>query len=169
MILAIDPGNEQSTWVIIDEETYKPLLFAKEANREVYEKVWRFANDGEKPKLVIEMVSHYGTGMPAGESVFDTCVWIGKFISQWEGVSEEEETVIKRQTIKAHLCGSTRAKDSNVIQALVDRFAKGQPNYGKGTKANPGWFYGFSADIWQAYALGVTYLDTRGDKTCTTL
>ena len=41
------------------------------------------------------------------------------------------------------------------------RFAHGQPNHGKGTKAQPGWFYGFHADIWQAYALAVYAADTR--------
>ena len=29
-----------------------------------------------------------------------------------------------------------------------------------GTKAEPGWFYGFRADVWQAYALAVYVADT---------
>ena len=37
-------------------------------------------------------------------------------------------------------------------------------NYGKGTKKAPGWFYGFSGDMWQAYALGVTYIDLGDNK-----
>ena len=32
-------------------------------------------------------------------------------------------------------------------------------NHGKGTKAQPGWFYGFSADVWQAAALAVYAAD----------
>lgn len=33
-------------------------------------------------------------------------------------------------------------------------------NRGKGTKTAPGWFHGFAADVWQAYALGVYAIDT---------
>lgn len=53
-----------------------------------------------------------------------------------------------------------KANDATVRQALVDRFAPGQPNHGKGTKAAPGWFHGFRADVWQAYALAVYVADS---------
>ena len=69
--------------------------------------------------------------------------------------------LIYRKDVKLHLCHTTKAKDSNITQALIDRFASGEPNRGKGTKAAPGWFYGFKADIWQAYALAVLAADTR--------
>ena len=64
-----------------------------------------------------------------------------------------------RLEVKNHICHNGSAKDSNIIQALVDRFAYGEPNRGKGVKASPGFFYGFKSDIWQAMALAVTFID----------
>jgi hypothetical protein len=106
---------------------------------------------------VIEMVASYG--MAVGADVFETCVWIGRFYQVLEDRCFEPG-LIKRHPIKLHHCHSANAKDSNITQALVDRFAPGQPNHGKGTKASPGWFYGFKSDIWAAYALAVYAMDT---------
>lgn len=150
-ILAIDPGNEYSAFVEMDQE-YKPIRFAKLQNdkmRSVVAEVKKLGNT-----VVIEMIGHYGSGMPAGTTVFDTCIWIGR-LTEIAG----DAAYIKRKTIAAEICGSVKAKDSNVRRALIDRFAPGISNYGKGTKKDPGWFYGFSADVWQAYAVGVAYID----------
>ena len=108
--------------------------------------------------LAIEMVA--GMGMPVGQEVFDTCFWIGRF---WEfatlyGVSHPPQKIFRREE-KLYLCGRASAKDVNIRQALVDRYAPGEPNYGKGTKKNPGFFYGFAADMWAAMAVAVTYFD----------
>ena len=154
-ILAIDPGTTHSGVCIIDDWTYKPLKIGKFENKKLVDELEDFL---PVSMSVIEMIGHYGTGMPAGKEVFDTCVWIGRFIEQLSCCCDIVQT-LPRQTVKAHLCQSVRAKDGNVRQALVDRFAPGEPNYGKGTKKVPGFFYGFSADIWQSFALAVTYND----------
>ena len=166
-ILAIDPGNTHSGWCVIDPDTRRPLQFGKTENNELLNLVYGKTDAGLDvdycDPVYIEMIGHYGTGMPAGKTVFDTCVWIGRFIEAVgaDPAHGQHATLVLRPTVKAHLCGSAKAKDPNVRQALIDRFAPGQPNHGKGTKADPGWFYGFAADIWQAYALAVYAADTQ--------
>ena len=162
-ILAIDPGNMESGYVLVEhdgKEIRKVLDVGKVPNEEMYS-VFFSAYD----HLAIEMVA--GMGMPVGQEVFDTCFWIGRF---WEfatlyGVSHPPQKIFRREE-KLYLCGRASAKDANIRQALVDRYAPGQPNFGKGTKKNPGFFYGFSADMWAAMAVAVTYFDKyiRGVK-----
>lgn len=166
-ILAIDPANIESGWVVLDCEDYRPLAFGKTENEKFRDmiksgdfgdvKLW-----GEDEVIpAIEMVASYG--MPVGKEVFDTCIWIGRFeealLTARHGYSHlyTEPEFIFRKDVKVNLCGHTNAKDANVRQALIDRFAD-TPN-GKGTKKKPDFFYGFKADMWQAYAVGVTCLD----------
>lgn len=148
MILAIDPGNIESAYCLIDKTTYKPVEFGKINNTLLLIKLSEMRYDS----LIIEMIASYG--MAVGKTVFDTCVWIGRFI-QIRTCSDF--SYIYRKEEKMNLCNSMKAKDSNIRQALIDRFGE------VGTKKNPGWFYGFKADIWQAYAVGITYLDKKGD------
>lgn len=155
MLLAIDPGPTESAYVILDEQL-KPVKFDKILNLQLLDDldVDRHQHIADVQYCAIEMIASYG--MAVGKEIFDTCVWIGRF---WERANFDEIRYIYRIDEKMNLCQSMKARDSNVIQALVDRFAPGQPNHGKGTKRNPGWFYGFSKDIWQAYAVGVTFYD----------
>lgn len=151
-ILAIDPGNIESAYVIMESETYVPVDFAKTKNEELLEKLRQTFYC-----TVIEMVACYG--MAVGKEVFDTCVWIGRFDEAMGSAS----ILMVRKEVKMNLCGTNKAKDGNIIQALKDRFGD------KGTKANPGFFYGFKADCWQAYALGVTYIDKlKEEQKCRT-
>jgi len=155
-ILAIDPGNIESAYVLMDEH-YKPLQFGKVGNEDMLDII----EDSLVDRVVIEMVASYG--MAVGESVFETVFWIGRFyeasIREWIQCDR-----VYRKDVKMNLCGQTRAKDSNIRQALIDRFAKHDFKNGKGTKKNPDWFHGFKADIWQSYACGVTYLDSELEK-----
>ncbi|WP_426566406.1 hypothetical protein ACPPVT_07620 [Angustibacter sp. McL0619] len=157
-ILAIDPGNTESGWVIIDADTCRPLHFGKDSNVTLRESLLFASPKDDLDHVAIEMVASYG--MAVGADVFETCVWIGRYIETVERVTGTEPDLVKRHPVKVHHCHSAKAKDSNITQALVDRFAPGQPNHGKGTKAAPGWFYGFRADVWQAYALAVYTADT---------
>ena len=159
-ILGIDPGNKESAFCLCDAVTLKPLFFEKETNERMWNDVFKAAQavgwDGVH--IAIEDVASYG--MPIGREVFDTVKWIARMQDRLEGF-EKDYTLIYRKDEKLAICQSPRANDANIRQALIDRFAPGVPNKGKGTKKEPGWFYGFKADIWQAYAVAVTYYELR--------
>jgi hypothetical protein len=156
VILAIDPGNIESGYVLVDKDTLEPLEIGKIKNEELMRKLEILTFKSIK-HVAIEKIASYG--MPVGETTFDTCIWIGKFELASELYLEITPKYIYRKEEKMNLCHTMKAKDSNIIQALVDRFAPNTPNKGKGTKKEPGWFYGFKKDIWQAYAVAVTYHD----------
>lgn len=168
MILAIDPGNIESGYVFLDDNL-KPVEHGKITNGELLRKIQkqefiyseRIWTEPKETNVAIEMIASYG--MPVGQEVFETCVWIGKFkqalIDSFYVKDDEEIQYIYRKDEKMNLCHSMKANDATIKQALVDRFTPGAKNYGKGTKKEPGWFYGFKADIWAAYAVGVTYYD----------
>ena len=145
MILAIDPGTTESAYVLLSDN-YEIIEFNKVDNNFLLN---RIQDQYGQFTLVIEMVASYG--MPVGQEVFDTCVWIGRFMQ----ASSCPVELVYRKEVKLNLCGNVRAKDSNIIQALKDRFGD------KGTKKNPGYFYGMKADCWQAMALAITYLDKQ--------
>lgn len=152
MIFAIDPGPGKSAFVGMDE-TLRPVTFGIRDNEELLEGLVMGDFD-QYTYLAIEMVASYG--MPVGKDVFETCVWIGRF---WQASKQPIKQFVYRKDAKMNICGSMRAKDSNIRQALIDRFGV------VGTKKQPGWFYGFKADIWSAYAVGVTFHDINMSKT----
>ena len=169
--LAIDPANIESGWVLMDAVTYEPLAFGKDMNERllhlIYTGDFYGKNDlvnvepSDECLVAIEMVASYG--MPVGREVFETCVWIGRFTEACRNIRHGysrlycDPEYIYRKDVKMNLCGAMQAKDSNIRQALIDRFAN--TTSGKGTKTDPDWFYGFSADMWAAYAVGTTYID----------
>jgi hypothetical protein len=72
--------------------------------------------------------------------------------------------LITRSKVKGKLLGRPsggKSVDAQIIAYLSHKFACDVDNNGKGTKKDPGWFYGFKGDIWQAYALGVAYYDMK--------
>lgn len=150
MILSIDPGNVESAYTLIDDNL-KPIEFGKFVNENVRQEERRFIKKyGYDLIIVIEMIASYG--MAVGKEVFETCVWIGRFTEMAEQHNMNTYYIYRKEE-KLNLCGSMKAKDSNIRQALIDRFGV------VGTKKNPGWFYGFKSDIWAAYAVGITHYD----------
>ncbi|WP_303677057.1 hypothetical protein, partial [Faecalibaculum rodentium] len=139
-ILAIDPGNIESAFVMVTDDLSKVIAKGKLPNADLERCISllvheRWYWDDPVRHVAVEMVASYG--MPVGAEVFETCVQIGRF----EYIIEEYRKYATYQRIyrmeeKTAICHNCRARDSNIRQALIDRFGA------VGTKKNPGYFYG---------------------------
>ena len=157
-ILAIDPGNIFSGYVIADPETLKPLEFGILANEDLEALVYDRHGLGG---IVIERIAGYG--MPVGADVFETCEEFGR-LQMLAELRHIYAGHVYRKDEKLVICQSPKANDTNIRRALIDRFAQHDLKNGKGTKKDPDWFYGFSADMWAAYAVAVTWHDMHGSE-----
>ena len=157
-IVGIDPGNKESAYCIVNDRM-KPIWFGKLENHKMFAQMvadLQYLRPIDEVEFAIEHIQCFG--MPVGSEVLETCEWIGELKYRLRAYPK---TKIFRTDEKMCICHSTRANDATIRQALVDRYAPGEPNYGKGTKDKPGWFYGFRADIWQAFAVAVTCHDMK--------
>jgi hypothetical protein len=148
VILAIDPGPAESGFAILRFGQVRDSGTLRNEDLIARLPAYAAAEDHEAGRytLAIEMIASYG--MAVGREVFETCVWIGRFQQAWH--DPEAVRLIYRKDVKMHLCGSPRAKDPNIRQALIDLL--GAP----GTKAKPGPTYGVRSHAWPALAVAVT-------------
>lgn len=142
-LLAIDPGTDESGWVILDDD--RILASGVYPNETMLSRV-KAEHHGKIDGLAIEMIASYG--MAVGREVFETCVWIGRFKQAWR--SPDDVMLIYRRDVKLHLCVTTKAKDANVRQALIDLLGP------QGTKKAQGATYGVKSHAWAALGVAVT-------------
>lgn len=154
MILGIDPGTTHSAAVWWDGD--KVLGYEYLENNQLLAALAPTTVPVKVYQVAIEMIASYG--MPVGRETFETVRWIGRFQQHLIYCGYSEPELLYRKDIKLHLCGSMRAKDANVRQALIDRF--GPP----GTKGKPGALYGIKSHGWAALAVAVTAWDLRQGK-----
>jgi hypothetical protein len=145
-LLAIDPGTTHSGVVVVTGGVINVAEVME--NREVLTMLPRCHR-----VVAVEMVASYG--MAVGAEVFETCVWIGRFVER----CDDPDTVkrVYRRDVKLHLCGSARAKDANIRQALIDRW--GGKAAAIGTSKQRGPLYGVKSHAWAALAVAVTVAD----------
>lgn len=149
-MIALDPGPTETGFVRYDGCKVRDAgVLGNEQVLLMLRQDWRIAD-----QLVIEMIASYG--MPVGREVFETCVWIGRFQEAWRW--PDAVRLVYRKDVKLHLCGTTKAKDPNVWQALLDRFG-GEAAVGR--KAAPGPLYGVKSHARAALAVAVTAWETE--------
>lgn len=140
LLLAIDPGTVESGFVLMQgQRIIQSGVLENHA-------ILKMIGESSATTLAIEMIASYG--MPVGKEVFQTCVWVGRFQQVWH--SPESVKLVFRKDVKLHLCGTPKAKDANIRQALLDKLGP------QGKKAAPGPTYGVRSHAWAALAVAVT-------------
>jgi hypothetical protein len=146
-VMAIDPGTEQSAVLSWDGE--RVISATIMPNLTLLHALSALPREQEPDVIGIEMIASYG--MSVGREVFETCVMIGRFFER----APITPRLIYRRDVKLHHCQSARAKDTNIRQALIDKY--GAP----GTKKNPGALYGIKSHLWAALAIATFITETE--------
>jgi hypothetical protein len=181
-ILAIDPGPYFSAWCVLDAGTVRA---DKVPNADLLDAV-RATAFGATALAVEMMAGSYGQAV--GAETMLTALWIGRFVEAWEVAGRPAAALPYRKTVVAHLCGTAKAGDAHVRQALVDRFGgetvalarrhrcavckgkgvlKGQIacHCDAGFTGQDGPLRGFAADRWAALAVAAYWWDCEREAT----
>lgn len=151
IVYGIDPGYEMSAVVVWDG---KLILDSGYQSNDTMLEYLRYERTLAGPRiLVIEQIESFG--MAVGKTVFETVFQSGRFAEAWFPKMVDR---VPRRVIKLHLCGQARATDSNIRQALIDRFG---PSTEKaiGKKASQGPLYGITSHKLAALAVALTWAD----------
>lgn len=150
-VFAIDPGPKESAYIVWRGGKVECGMMRD--NSDIVQLI-RQGSHRDCDVLAIEMIACYG--MPVGRETFETCLWIGRFIeaNATEAFKNPRHRLVYRKDVKIHLCGTMKAKDGNIRQALIDKH--GAP----GTKKAPGATYGVSGHLWAALAVADYAADT---------
>lgn len=143
IIVGIDPGPVEHACVLYDSVEKRVVSVGTFKSNELPDSLF-------KHRVAIEWIESYG--MAVGQEVFRTVFQIGRMQQQLGPVR-----LIPRRDVKLTLCGSARAKDTNIRQALIDAIGE------VGTKKNPGTLYGVAGHYWAA--LGVAYTASQCEPT----
>ncbi len=150
--LAIDPGPTESGWCVMlgGDLIHSGVM----PNQELLEYIQRKHFEINRQQLAIEMIASYG--MAVGREVFETCLWVGRFVQAWH--DPESVRLVYCKDVKMHLCGTTKAKDANVRQAIIDLYpaSGGGATPQIGIKTKPGPLYGVSSHAWPAIGVALT-------------
>jgi len=159
-ILACDPGNMRSAFVVYDASSHGVVDKWLLPNSEAINKMRKRIAGSGVDVFVIEMLGNMGAQV--GKTTFETAAWAGRFVEAacQLGCSYR---MLYRTSIKTMLTNSSRSNDSHVRRAVMERFPMtgGGKDPAVGTKSNPGPLYGVSKDLWAALAVAIAYCDVK--------
>jgi len=153
IFVGIDPGDIETGWALWDGERFlgggvveNKYLLQELMNQDIPSLGGQHYNVLPDCKVAIECIGTMSQGV--GRTIFDTCIWMGMFIRDFQNQGVTPELILRSQ-IKSVITGKPGAKDGDVNRALREQIGE------KGTKKNPGPLYGIRSHAWQALACAV--------------
>jgi len=155
-IFAIDAGDTLSGFAILEAKDKLlripgELTFGKVSNEEILTLIKRWSG---KCEFAIEFPYPKNNVVPF--EVFAMTAWVGRMEQVILDCGVKSARIFRHRE-KSVMCRSGSANDSQIRASVIDLLG------GKGTKENPGPTFGVSADVWQAIAVGITYI-VEGDS-----
>jgi hypothetical protein len=151
LILAIDPGNIETAYVVWNPEKQEIKYKGKVNNAYMVSFLKR--NHAAFDIILIEMIASYG--MAVGREVFDTCRFVGE-LEAYCKIFDAKYRLVYRKDVKMHHCGTMKSNDSAIRQQMILKY--GEP----GTEKKPGKItHGLKADMWQAFAIATYYTEEQ--------
>lgn len=148
-VLGLDPGTTQTGLALFD-----PVAGTIQGLHQDNEQVLQFLQmmaPLPDQLLILEGIKSYGRAV--GQSVFQTCCWLGRFMETWDRPGGLWACYYQEQA-KLWLTKSLKSKPSEINRSLQDRWGA------KGTKKQPGRLYGFKGDhCFSALAIATYGLD----------
>ena len=160
--MGIDPGSKTSGIVVWDTVNEAPRYFSQKFNNaELLKGETYLPKQNGLPEFPLDRIDLVaierirGYGIVAGDDIFDTCEWVGRFDQHFREtrslrfICGSPVVLIPRKDIKKALCGNTTTNDKYVRMALIGRFGE------TGTKKSRGKLYGIAGHCWSALAVAV--------------
>lgn len=153
IIFGIDPGTVESGYVLFNSDNMQVVESGVVGNEELLQ----MSSWDNSDIVCIEMVASYGQAV--GQTTFDTVLWIGRFVQMSVFKNKDYKLLYKKKDINPTICFSSKVKDANIRQAILDMFPAtgGGSVPQKGTKSQPGPLYGVSSHAISALAVALTY------------
>lgn len=160
--LSIDPSNKASAYCLLELPILKVVEFGFLEENKMLDYVENII-DTDEFEIYLAVEGMQNLGQIVGSDIFNTAYLIGRILERayllprLNNRSYKDIKIIYRTQEKKIVCGkSSRVKDKDIRQSLINKFARHDFKNGKGNKANPDWFYGFARDEWSAFAVGYT-------------
>lgn len=167
MILAIDPGPEQSAYVYgYPQDKVRPVEdYGMVLNRELEVSIRNGYFNGADDVLIEDWAPW---GKPAGQKMVDVCKAIGRFQLLCEKLVQCKTTTYFRRDVCRWLVGLPNAKKSQIRAYMIQRYGPSREQ-AIGRKGCEGPLYGLRVHQMDALAMAVMHVEQqsapRSDKT----